>query len=195
ESIISTYDQADQLDQEIIKRQRSIHVARLYRRAREAEKAGNYGDAMEYLRDATKLDPSFRDAAERLRKLEKLTRLRVGVVEGATIKIDDETVGTAPMRTWLEAGSHDVGVYLDGERVWNKTLEVGEGEAISLEPDLEDVAPPATGGSNGDETESGGSPESDSRDDKPSSSRETPSQTSDDREVDWKADNFELVPK
>lgn len=183
ESVISTYDEADKLDEEITRRQRLIHVARTYRRARKAEKNGAYGKAKDLLRDATKLDSSFRDASERLRRLEQLTHLRVKAVEGATVKIDGEDVGTAPMETWLKAGSHDVQIYSEGEQVWSKPLEVGEGETVSLEPEIDHLAPAPS--SSGNTAESNDSAADD----------ETDSPSGDDEESDWNGDDFELVPK
>jgi len=191
ESIISTYDEADKLDDEITRRQRRIHVARLYRKARKAEEAGEYGRAMEHLRDATKLDDSFRDAAERLRKLEKLTHLRVAAVEGATVEINGETVGKVPLETWLEAGAHDIALHVDDEHVWSKTLRVGVGEEISLEPDPEDVEAVPSSSQDDEEKEQ---PEPDSAG-AGSGSGGADDSGGGDGGADWSPDDFELVPE
>jgi serine/threonine protein kinase len=137
-SLISTYDDADELDDKISARQKTIHLTRQYLEAREAEKQDDIDRAIDRYENITDRAPSFRDARKRLDRLESLARLRVETVEGAELRVDGRTVGESPVTTWVEPGRYEVTIEPedDPQSAWSELLSVDEGEAVSLEPEL-----------------------------------------------------------
>mgnify|MGYP006285333147 CR=1 FL=1 len=145
ESVISTHEDADEFEEELSAKQQLIHTARLYRRARQAQKVGNIGEAIDLLKDVVRNDESYRDARRRLDELRDYGRVSIVVVEGARVKVDGEEVGKAPLETWVKPGEHSIEIEADGYETWSNPLRIAHGEAVSLEPELEEgssAAPP-----------------------------------------------------
>jgi len=56
--------------------------------------------------------------------------------QGASVSVDDETIGTTPFQSELMQGQRAVTLSLDGYKPWQRTLKVVAGQALDLPPVL-----------------------------------------------------------
>ncbi len=136
-TVISTYDDADEIDERISARQRTIHLTREYLKARRAKDRDEIGEAIDILERLVDRAPDFRDARQRLDRLQRLARIRIDATDGAEVRLDDEQIDDSPTTTWVEPGRYEITIDPDERDPWSTSLAVDPGEAVSLEPDLE----------------------------------------------------------
>lgn len=64
-------------------------------------------------------------------------RLAVRGTSGAMLYVDGRALGELPEQVRIDAGSHVVSVTARGRRTWNREIQIGRDQALTLEPRLE----------------------------------------------------------
>jgi len=102
-----------------------------------------------YLREGGDRIPRSRRAEIDL----EIARLRARVgrlvvrapLPGATVSIDDEVIGEAPVTRDVAVGSRHVVVTKEGYAPWSRAVDFAGGDTVTLDATLEKVAPPVVG--------------------------------------------------
>jgi len=113
-----------------------FNIAVNYERLEEGRNAATY--FQRYLKES----PDAQDRDEVLSRIEKLRakRSRVDVTtepNGATVFVDDEDRGTAPLTLELTAGEHEIHIAHDGRRSPDRRVVTEFGDPIKLRIDLD----------------------------------------------------------
>jgi hypothetical protein len=117
------------------------HPSVLFNIAVDYERLGEKRTAVRYFLRYVDGSPEADDRQTTLRRIEGLRRAPSTVQftanpEGATIVVDGEEFGTAPLTLTLEAGSHKVQASHDGRRSMARQIVLEYGEPMAIQIDL-----------------------------------------------------------